>query len=217
MSLLFTVGDSFTYGLELPDPNRQAWPRLLADKLGYCLINDGRPGVGNEYVVRKTIQAVAEHKPALVVVAWTSCGRQEHADEQGVYDIWPGCSSRVFDADPNLQYRKELIKYITMHNNNAHEYNRWMRQIILLQSFLQSQQIDYIMCSAFDNQDRFGKYWKHNQGYYDLIDDSRFVGWPREGFVEWAYGTPHGPGGHPLEQGHQRIAEKLYEACSTAR
>ena len=44
--MLYTVGDSFTYGQELPNPEQQAWPALLADRLGYRLINDGRPGVG---------------------------------------------------------------------------------------------------------------------------------------------------------------------------
>ena len=111
--MLYTVGDSFTYGQELPNPEQQAWPVLLADRLGYRLINDGRPGVGNEYIVKQTIKAVAKHKPKLVVVAWTSCGRQEHADEWGAYDIWPGCSSRVLDEDPKLQNNKEIIKYIT--------------------------------------------------------------------------------------------------------
>ena len=217
MKLLYTIGDSFTYGQELPDPNQQAWPRLLADKLDYRLLNDGRPGVGNEFIVKKTIQAVAEHKPDLVVVAWTSCGRQEHADEWGAYDIWPGCSSRVFDEDPKLQYRKELIKYITVNNNAEHEYRRWLRQVILLQSFLQNHGIEYIMCNVFDNQHRFGKYYKDNQRYYELIDDTKFVGWPTDGFVEWAYDTPHGPGGHPLEQGHKQIAEKIYEACNNTR
>ena len=28
-------------------------------------------------------------------------------------------------------------------------------------------------------------------------------------FVEWAYGTPQGPGGHPLELGHRRIADEI--------
>ena len=27
--------------------------------------------------------------------------------------------------------------------------------------------------------------------------------------VEWCYGSPKGPGGHPLEQGHQRIADEI--------
>jgi len=218
MKTLFTIGDSFTYGDELPDRSK-AWPSLLADKLGYNLINGGTSGVGNEFIVRKTIKAVATSAPTLVVIAWTSCGRQEHADEWGAYDIWPGCSSRGvnFDEDAKLAYRKELIKYITMHNNEEHEYRRWLRQVIMLQSFLQVHNIDYIMCSAFDNQMCYKKYYKHNQEYYDLIDTTKFVGWPHDGLVEWAYGTPTATGGHPLHKGHRKIAEKLYETLRTTR
>ena len=213
MKTLYTVGDSFTYGQELPNPEQQAWPVLLADKLGYRLINDGTPGVGNEFIVKKTIQAVAKHKPELVVVAWTSCGRTEFADKWGVYDTWPGCSSRVFDEDPKLKYRHELIKYITTYNNDEHEYRRWLRQVILLQSFLQNHGIEYIMCSAFDNQERYNP----TEEYITLVNTTKFVGWPNDGFVEWTYGTPHGPSGHPLEQGHKQIAEKIYEACNNTR
>jgi hypothetical protein len=206
--MLYTVGDSFTYGQELPNPEQQAWPKLLADRLGYRLINDGRPGVGNEYIVKQTIKAVAKHKPKLVVVAWTSCGRQEHADEWGVYDIWPGCSSKKFQ---NNQYenRLDLIKYITKYNNAKHEYRRWLRQVVLLQSYLQVNNQPYLFCSTHDNQHRFGQYYTLCQDYYDLIDHAKFAGWPNDGMVEWAYGTPHGPGGHFLEQGHQRVADEI--------
>ena len=111
--MIYTVGDSFTYGQELDDPATQAWPRQLANRLGIRdLLNDGRPGAGNEYIIKQTIKAVAAHKPTLAVIAWTSCGRQEHADEWGAYDIWPGCTSRMFEG--KLSYRKELIKYITV-------------------------------------------------------------------------------------------------------
>lgn len=215
--LLYTVGDSFTYGQELANPAQHAWPSLLSNSLGYDLVNDGLPGTGNEYLIKKTMHAVSKLKPNLVIVAWTSCGRQEHADEWGVYDTWPGCSSRVFDADPKLGYRKQLIKYITAYNNEEHEYRRWLRQVILLQSFLTCYNVNYRFVSAFDNQHRNEKYKKYNQGYTGMIDVSKFIGWPTEGFVEWAYGTPHGPGGHPLEKGHQLIAEKIVEALRTTR
>jgi hypothetical protein len=215
--LVYTIGDSFTYGDELNNPKKDAWPVLLSNKLGMSLINEGRCGVSNEFIVKKTIQAIPKYKPNLVIVAWTSFGRAEFSDQYGVYDIWPGCSSRVFDEDHKLQYRKELIKYITVNNNNEHDYRRWLRQVVLTQNFLQNHQIDYIMCNVFDNQHRFGKFYKDNQGYYELIDHTKFVGWPSDGFVEWVYNTPHGPGGHPLEQGHKQIAEKIYEACNIAR
>jgi hypothetical protein len=217
--ILYTIGDSFTYGDELNNPKKDAWPVLLSNKLGMSLINEGRSGIGNEFIVKKTIQAVSKYKPNLVIIAWTSCGRVEFSDQYGAYDIWPGYNSRAFSHDRSgkLEYRHELIKYISKHNNDVHEYRRWLRQVILLQSFLQSHSIDYIMCTVFDNQHRFKKYYDGNKGYYELIDHTRFVGWPNDGMVEWAYGTPQGPGGHPLEQGHRKIAEKIYEACNTAR
>jgi len=213
---LYAVGDSFTYGQELDNPEQSCWARLVANSIGYDLINDGRPGVSNEYMVKKTMQAVSEIKPDLVIVSWTSAGRTEFADEWGAYDIWPGCSSRVFD-DPVLDYRKQLIKYITLYNNEEHEYRRWLRQVILLQSFLKSNNVDYRFVSAFDNQRRNKRYQMHNLGYIDMIDLDKFIGWPHQGLVEWAYGTPQGPGGHPLEEGHKRIAEKIIEALRITR
>jgi hypothetical protein len=66
---------------------------------------------------------------------------------------------------------------------------------------------------VFDNQERYNP----DEEYIKLVDTTKFIGWPKHGFVEWAYGTPHGPGGHPLEQGHKQIAEKIYEACNNTR
>jgi hypothetical protein len=172
------------------------------------LINDGRPGVGNEYIVKQTIKAVAKHKPKLVVVAWTSCGRQEHADEWGVYDIWPAHNRRKFN-NKELGFRLPLIDYITKYNNALHEYRTWLRQVVLLQSHLQVNNQPYLFCSTHDNQHRFGQYYTLCQDYYDLIDHAKFAGWPNDGMVEWAYGTPHGPSGHFLEQGHQRVADEI--------
>ena len=217
--ILYTIGDSFTYGDELSDPVKEGWPHKLASRLNYELINDGRSGVGNEFIIKKTMQAVAQHKPDLVIVAWTSCGRIEFADEWGAYDIWPGCNSREFSSDRSgkLEYRHDLIKYITTYNDSEHEYRRWLRQVVLLQSFLKTHAVDYLMCNTFDNQHRFDKHCKTNLGYYDLIDDSRMVGWPNDGMVEWSYTYPTGPGGHPLDEGHTQIAEKIYEACNTTR
>ena len=164
--MIYTVDDSFTYGQELPNPQEQAWPILLANKLNKNLVNEGRGGAGNDFIVKKTIQAVAKYKPEIVIIAWTSFGRKEFADEHGPYTVWPGSGDSIFGSDPKLSYRINLVKYITLYNNE----------------------------------------------YYDLIDKDRFIGWPTEGIVEWVYGTPHGPGGHPLEQGHQIIANKILES-----
>jgi hypothetical protein len=203
--MILTVGDSFTYGEELSDP-KLAWPYLLDNKV----INLARPGVGNEFIIKKTVLAISKYKPNLVIVAWTSCGRKEFADELGAFDIWPAHNRRKFN-NKELGFRLPLIDYITKYNNALHEYRTWLRQVVLLQSHLQVKRQPYLFCSTHDNQHRFGRFYKVCQDYYDLIDHKKFVGWPNDGMIEWAYQTPHGPGGHPLEQGHQRIAEKIAE------
>ena len=82
--LLYTLGDSFTYGEELPDPTTQSWSAVLADKLGYDLINRGKAGCGNSYIVKTAMKQVPKLKPDIVLVAWTTCARIEVADEYGV-------------------------------------------------------------------------------------------------------------------------------------
>jgi len=47
-------------------------------------------------------------------------------------------------------------------------------------------------------------------GWCDPITSPNYIG----RFVEWAYGTPHGPGGHPLELGHRRIADEILRNIS---
>jgi hypothetical protein len=209
--MIYTVGDSFTYGQELPNPQEQAWPTLLANKLNKNLVNEGRGGAGNDFIVKKTIQAIAKYRPEIVIIAWTSFGRKEFADEHGPYTVWPGIADSVFGSDPKLSFRMDLVKYITLYNNELYEYRCWLRQVILLQNYLQNNNIDYIMCNVFDNQKKYDVFSNDNKEYYDLIDKDRFIGWPKEAIIDWVYGTPHGPGGHPLEQGHQIIANKILE------
>ena len=206
--MLYTIGDSFTYGAELANPEQDAWPVLVARKANMKLLNEGEPGVGNEYIIKKTILAVSKHKPDLVIIGWTSCSRQEFADYVGVFDIWPTHNRRRF-KNAEQRHRLPLIDYITRYNNDLHEYRRWLRQIVLLQSFLQVNNQKYLMLSTHDNQHRFGRFWTLCQDYYDLIDHTKFVGWPNDGMVEWAFKTPHGPGGHFLEEGHQKVANEI--------
>lgn len=203
------MGDSFTYGDELADPAKSAWPVLLAEKMGYDLVNEGKPGAGNEYIVKKTIKSVPRYNPDLVIVSWTSASRQEFSDEWGTYDIWPGQTLRypINHRGKVLKHREELIKYITMYNNEEHEYRRWLRQVILLQSYLKCYNVNYRFVSAFDCQYRTQKY--NEQEYWNLIDTENFIGWPDRGLVEWAWPSQRGPGGHPLEQGHQKIAQEI--------
>lgn len=206
--LLYTLGDSFTYGEELPDPATQSWPALLAKKLGYDLHNRGKPGCGNNYIIKTAIKEVPVLKPDLVIVAWTSCGRMEFADKYDVYDIWPGSDRK---HERSLPHRKELEKYITLYNNESYQYRNWLRSVILLQDFFKLRNINYRFVNTFDNQRLAHWQLKKSKVYADLIDTERFLGWPYTGIVEWQGNCPLGPKGHPMELGHCRIADSIYD------
>ena len=207
--LLYTLGCSFTYGEELQDPVTQSWPALLAKKIGYDVINHGKPGRGNNYIVKTAIKQVPKLKPDLVIVAWTSCGRMEFADRYSVYDIWPGCQRRFEKPYP---HRDTLIKYITSYHNELHQYRNWLQSVILLQDFFKLRNINYRFVNTFDNHELTKKYAKVSQEYIELIDIDRFVGWPDYSMMEWMGDCLKGSGGHPLELGHDRIATEIFNA-----
>ena len=62
--------------------------------------------------------------------------------------------------------------------------------------------------------DAFGNNIELRKKFSDLVEkiDTRyFVGWPNETMMDWAGTAPKGPRGHFLEEGHQRVADKIYE------
>lgn len=207
--ILCTLGDSFTFGEELPDPTNQSWPALLSKNLNYNLVNRGRPGCGNDYIIKTAIKEVPKLTPDLVIVAWTTCGRAEFADRYSVYDIWPGTQRKFEKPYP---HRDTLIKYITSYNNELHQYRSWLRSVILLQDFLKLRNINYRFVNTFDNHELNKKYATLSKEYIELIDTDQFIGWPDYSMLEWMGDCPKGPCGHPLELGHQRIADAIFNA-----
>jgi hypothetical protein len=200
---LLTVGDSFTYGEELAEIS-DAWPYLLADLIGYELDNLARPGSGNSRMVRNCVEQHNNYD--LIIVAWSHFARIETADENGFYDLWPGCDAGAHKA--YSPWRKELIEYTNRHHSDEYLYNQYLLNIILLQNYLTANNKRYIMLDSFGNH-QANQRW-HNQ-LVGQIDTRYYIGWPNESMMEWTYKTPQGPRGHFLEQGHKQVAEKIYE------
>ena len=202
---LLTVGDSFTYGEELSNLT-SAWPNLLSDKLGYELNNLAKPGSGNTRMVRQVVEYV--HNYDIIIIAWSHFARIEFADEHGIFDTWPGHRGLTFTN--NIEFRTELLKYITLHHDDDYLYKQYLINIILTQHLLKANNKKYIMLDAFSN--RYVNEIKSN--FTDLIekiDTTYYLGWPDETMMQWTYGTPQGSGGHFLEEGHAIVAEKINE------
>ena len=207
---LLAVGDSFTYGEELADRN-VAWPYLLGNKLGYTVDNFAKPGAGNTRILRNTIEYADEHD--LIIIAWSHFARIEVADENGVFTVWPGNAGNLFKGD--LAFRYDLLKYINQHHDDLYLFSQTLINVILLQNYLKSNNKKYIMLDSFNGcynpnlpRERLKESVPH---LLERVDATYYVGWPNESMMEWTYGTPQGPGGHFLEQGHAIVADKIYE------
>lgn len=201
---LLTVGDSFTYGEELENLSN-AWPNLLANRIGYSLTNLAIPSGGNTQIVRNVVENY--HTADLIVIAWSHFARIEFSDENGTYDIWPGYQGKLFEE--SVSYRHQLVEYLTRHYNDDYLYHQYLINIVLLEQLLKNKK--YVMLDAFGNN----QYRKYNKKYFPLASYKNFLGWPDESMAEWTDGCAKGPGGHFLEQGHQQVADKIYEYISS--
>ena len=198
---LLAVGDSFTYGEELSDINN-SWPFLLGNKLGYEIINLAKPGSGNTRMVRHAVEQINNYD--LIIIAWSHFARTELADENGFYDIWPGC--RTLPHKEFSSWRSEVINYYSKHHNDQYLYNQYLINIILIQHYLKFNNKKYIMLDTFGNNN-----YRKNNTVVNQIDPTYYIGWPTTTMMEWTHGCPKGPGDHFLEQGHEIVADKIYE------
>ena len=198
---LLAVGDSFTYGEELSDLNN-AWPYLLGNKLGYTVNNLAKPGSGNTRMLRHAVEQINNYD--LIIIAWSHFARTELADENGFYDLWPGCSARPHKEFSS--WRSEVINYYSKHHNDQYLYNQYLINIILIQQYLKFNNKKYIMLDTFGNNS-----YRKNNTVVDQIDPTYYIGWPTTTMMEWTHGCPKGPGDHFLEQGHKVVADKIYE------
>ena len=198
---LLTVGDSFTFGEELSDvkdnltPSKFAWPELLANQLDWEVTNLAKPGSGNMRMTRNVVSEIDNHE--VFIIAWSHWARIEFSDDIGTFDIWPGCSALPHERFS--PHRKTAIDYITRYHNDDYLIRQYLLSVELLETFLKYHKKKYIMLSAF----RFP--FKTNKTF------TNYLGWPNETMMEWTYGTPQGPGGHFLEQGHAIVADKINE------
>lgn len=207
--MIYCIGDSFTYGEELTNREVDAYPYVLAGMLNDEVINLGRPATGNYRMVKRTMDVVLNEKPSLVVIGWSDPARQEFADDISISDFWAGRNYR------NMQqcndHRVDLIKYMTAYDVPEYYYTKWLRQIILLQTFCRANNVRCVMFSACNAEDWNRKYMSKHGDLAKHVDATTYVGWPLSGSTEWCFKRPHGPGGHPLEEGHKIIANRIYE------
>lgn len=66
------------------------------------------------------------------------------------------------------------------------------------------------MLDSFGNHQANQRIAEKNKDLLDQIDPTYYVGWPDTTMMEWTYQCPIGSKGHFLEEGHWKVAEKIY-------
>jgi len=159
-----------------------AWPTLIANT-----INLARAAASNDYIVRSTVDYIEDRGTIThAIIAWTTPARIE-------------INGYHLTASSHAEHGA-IIKEVFQQWNQEWALNKFCNQVHLLGGYLKSKNIPYVFLSTFDLQTQLSGPAPDN-----------YLGWPDQGIIEWMGDCDKGPGGHPLEQGHKRIASKINE------
>jgi hypothetical protein len=148
-------------------------------------INIAIPGASNDYILRSTVEYIESTTVDQAIIAWTSPNRIEISGKH----LTPTSSRRYGD----------IVEHVFNDWDTEWAWKKFQHNVTMLHGYLQHKEIPHVFVSTFDIPagSMTGRwYWME---------------WQSEGMVEWMGDCPQGPGGHPLELGHQRIADKIYE------
>lgn len=193
--MILCIGDSFTYGEELDD-TRKAWPNLLADCFyGIDVLNLGKSGASNDWIFTTAMERTAWERFDVVIVQWTDPGRMDLKIDDSIQGVNP-ITKRL-----NTNDKKWLDKYYREFYDDEYAWRRTLTQIIALQNHLRHTQQPFIMTSMDTIIEKRSMFYT----VCGAILTEHFL----EPLTAMAYGHPLGPGGHPLEEGHQAIAKRM--------
>lgn len=196
---IYVCGDSFPYGYELDESVRQQqnFPSLIAKHFNVSCYNHSLPGGGNDRILRvcfTEIPKIVDQKP-FVIVPWTQPHRTEF------YNVKAN-EFKILHPPPGADNEFTRL-YFTEHSSDSSNVLRTLIAKISLQNLLKQLNLNYLFIEMFDSRPEVPKQYKHLEA---LIDQTHFL----PGYLGDQYqGCPMAPGGHPLEEGHRRMADYL--------
>ena len=238
MKYLICSGDSFTDANYRSSNHPQMdvswpkWPELLAEKLNMQIINLGRSGQGNEYIlssIQDTIESIEDkNQIGLIIAGWSQAFRIDYQES----NHWRPAALKwndggiLISADVYGDIFGWVRKSLRLYKN--FEYICEYHNIPYLQFQMIPMYIDWLrrggrLYSGDIKVDK-RKIQKILIEYDDIINQDKFMGWPiskeiggynlAEKIVDF---YPSGPyiiskrDGHPNAEGQEKIAEYIYD------
>lgn len=205
---LYINGCSVAVGDELPLDIRDniRFSTLVGDHYNLPIINNAESGGSNSRIVRTTTQDIidfkSQGKTPFVIIAWTAHHRFEVCNEN---HKWIQFNAGKDGKDPdfeNMYWRK--------YGGDLGNIELFAVQVMLMQNFLENQNIPYLMVHA-SNPVVLPR--KHKLAdFADNLDYRYFLpDLPLRGYLTQWPDIKFGPGGHPLKEGHKKISEFLIQ------
>ena len=197
--LLYTCGCSCTYGDELKNPKKDAWPIKLAEKLNLPVINSGMCGVSDLFIYRTVLNFILSkqysYDDLLIVVGWTTKRRYEICIDDAIC-TYAWCYDLLEKTTTNL-FLNNFLENFNISNTTIY--------IILLYHVLQKYNIKYVFFNSYAMENTL----KDSISYYYNIDNYIL----NHTFNSYCklYNYSFGKRNHPLESGHSAWSEFLYE------
>jgi hypothetical protein len=186
MKTLIASGCSYTWAHGLEGVRIEpAWPELLAKKLRMKCVNLGSCGAGNEYIYSSILDKIATQKDiGLVIAMWSEFQRLDYEDESGT---WQGMHLPDILRGIGLKepWNNDATKYLVEkgYGRTKQLMERSMRYFYTFQKVMQSFDFPYLQMqgtyhfpyhdSRLESENMFLE-----SEYIDLIDDTKFLGWP---------------------------------------
>ena len=141
MKILFS-GDSFTYGDELSNREKDRFSRLVSEHYSAEEINRAECGSSNDKIVRDVFEYLHLFNVDAVVIQF-SILRRFDAYKDGWVGMMPEDTGGKYCHAP--EWKKTIARAYYKHvQNDRKDQERYFGQILLLQSFLKQKNIPYL-------------------------------------------------------------------------
>ena len=230
MKILFS-GDSFTYGDELSNREKDRFSRLVSDHFHAEEINLGTNGSSNDKIVRNVFEHLSLWDVDAVVIQFSEIKRfdvYQHNDpailiknavdplyNEGWVSIAPANIGGEFGEVDHFR-KSRAIPYYKHIQDNVTDQQRYFQQILLLQLYLKQKNIPYVMLHLEDFYYKSHHVYRPNY-YMDLCEEFECIipnligNHFTENFCPdlRKKGFPDKHGTHPNPKGHRLIADHI--------
>lgn len=219
---IVSFGDSFIFGSELKNNHdgHQAWPGLIAKRLGADYETLAIPGCGNDAIARQIFQYFSEHgtQDTLAVINWTWAIRWDFyvVNQEKWVTLGPTCVPSKLEQDVGFNEAKRIVDFYNDYpgHSTLWEKYRSLQVIFSAQKFLDS--IDANVIETCMDYDIFDQQF-HSPGYVQILQDlvkPRMKDFEGKNFLDWCRDrgyTITEPGWHPIEPAHEFAADLWLE------